>query len=189
MVDTDFSTCTAAREEDLRRLTYIQRTWVEYAARLPERTRYHGRKLVLPPPSKRSAFVQPFILLHRNFIKSYRDLTAYWLRVALYTGKYMTLSFETKLMESSTGYSHGNDLASTRLYPRRHHSPNHRSFLQWCFSKLYGCRLYPSIHRRSRDFFQRTCEWSIWPIIFPHRQYTHWSSISNNHRYFSELSL
>jgi hypothetical protein len=41
--------------------------------------------LKLPPTSARTRFYQPVHLLRRSWIKSYRDLIAYWIRVGMYT--------------------------------------------------------------------------------------------------------
>ena len=43
--------------------------------------------------AEKSSFVkQTFTLLHRLFLKSYRDVLAYWIRVLMYTGLVSTLS-------------------------------------------------------------------------------------------------
>jgi hypothetical protein len=49
-------------------------------------------ELKLDRPSKRVQFKQPFYILHRNFIKSYRDLIAYWIRVGMYSGQSISYS-------------------------------------------------------------------------------------------------
>lgn len=41
---------------------------------------------------RHSAYTAPIPLLHRNWIKSYRDVLPYWVRVAMYTCKLLPCS-------------------------------------------------------------------------------------------------
>ena len=44
----------------------------------------------------------PLTLLHRNFIKSYRDVVAYGIRLAMYTGEYLRLGHDCTYIKSAT---------------------------------------------------------------------------------------
>lgn len=47
---------------------------------------------------------QVFTLLHRSFVKGYRDLTAYWIRVAMYMG--LSIMMGTVWLRLSTHQTH-----------------------------------------------------------------------------------
>ena len=97
VVDTDFAKDQA---NALERLKGITNAWISIGAggsRLDDCSSKEGG-LVLPTVSKNKKFLQPFYLLHRNFIKSYRDLIAYWIRVVMYTG-------ESTVVEDSSNLS------------------------------------------------------------------------------------
>lgn len=86
VVDTDFAKDQA---NALERLKGITNAWISIGAdgsRLDDCSSKEGG-LILPTVSKNKKFRQPLYLLHRNFIKSYRDLIAYWIRVVMYTGE------------------------------------------------------------------------------------------------------
>jgi ABC-2 type transporter len=84
------------REAALLRLEEMQRSW----ARSPEAdallAEINGCKSKMAEGygglssenfSRSNRFIIPFTLLHRSFIKSYRDVVAYGIRIAMYTGK------------------------------------------------------------------------------------------------------
>ncbi|KJX92324.1 ABC transporter like protein [Zymoseptoria brevis] len=87
LTNVDFS---AATKEDQARLDSIFEGWlhsehnqqVEYDLR-----ELRGRPLVCDASGQHPGLVpQVMTLLHRSFIKSYRDIVAYWIRVAMYLG-------------------------------------------------------------------------------------------------------
>lgn len=78
-VDTDFA---KDQIEGLQRLERITNAWAsnqKLSDVVPEKGLAHGIG------GRRTYFMLPFHLFHRNFIKSYRDLIAYWIRVGMYT--------------------------------------------------------------------------------------------------------
>lgn len=85
VVDTDFA---KDQHDALERLKGITTAWRTTSAgsNFPVDPASKEGGLTLPLVSKNKKFLQPFYLLHRNFIKSYRDLIAYWIRVVMYTG-------------------------------------------------------------------------------------------------------
>lgn len=86
VVDTDF----AKDQQDARgRLKGITNAWQATNATVGSQVDSTSKEgvLHLPAVSKSKKFLQPLYLLHRNFIKSYRDLIAYWIRVVMYTGE------------------------------------------------------------------------------------------------------
>jgi hypothetical protein len=54
---------------------------------------------------RHSAYTAPIPLLHRNWIKSYRDVLPYWVRVAMYTCKSIHLPPIPKADEQASLYS------------------------------------------------------------------------------------
>ena len=62
---------------------------------------------------------QVFTLLHRSSVKGYRDLTAYWIRVAMYMG--LAILMGTVWLRLSTNQAHIqpfiNAIVSFLLYP------------------------------------------------------------------------
>jgi hypothetical protein len=92
LVNTDFTHDT---EESARRLSYLRNSWINspYCAAL--NCTILAPRLALTPhvPSISShsldhanPLLTPFTLIHRSFIKSYRDVVAYGIRIAMYMG-------------------------------------------------------------------------------------------------------
>lgn len=137
MVDTDFAVDATVGKERLARL---HAAWAANATSL-EATQtdivaYTNRG----PPTLR----QPLYLLHRSFIKSYRDLTAYWLRVGMYTGELAYVWCAPTDVRAC--YPHGYHLAPTGVYPSRHHPSNHKPFLRWRLPLVHGGSVYTGVH-------------------------------------------
>jgi ABC-type multidrug transport system permease subunit len=86
IVDTDFA---KDQQEGLARLGGITSAWKANESFEEDTSKV---ELKLDKPSKRAQFKQPFYILHRNFIKSYRDLIAYWIRVGMYSGESISYS-------------------------------------------------------------------------------------------------
>jgi hypothetical protein len=86
IVDTDFA---KDQQEGLARLGGITSAWKANESFEEDTSKV---ELKLDRPSKRAQFKQPFYILHRNFIKSYRDLIAYWIRVGMYSGQSISYS-------------------------------------------------------------------------------------------------
>lgn len=86
VVDTDFA---KDQHDALERLKGITTAWRTTSANSNSQVDPVSKEggLSLPAVSKNKKFFQPFFLLHRNLIKSYRDLIAYWIRVVMYTGE------------------------------------------------------------------------------------------------------
>lgn len=87
VVDTDFA---KDQHDALERLKGITTAWRTTSANSSSQLDSVSKEggLSLPSVSKNKKFLQPLYLLHRNFIKSYRDLIAYWIRVVMYTGEF-----------------------------------------------------------------------------------------------------
>lgn len=86
LMNTDFATNQASAIE---RLEDIQRAWAASptAVDLSKRVRsLTAEPLVDVKPSKSSLPVVVASLVHRSFIKSYRDIVAYGIRIAMYVG-------------------------------------------------------------------------------------------------------
>jgi ABC-type multidrug transport system ATPase subunit len=89
LTNTDFS---RNNEQAHTRLDKIHAGWTELgAAKLSADLGFTHAKSTDPPlsittTSKANILLTPMILIHRSFIKSYRDLLTYWLRVAMYLG-------------------------------------------------------------------------------------------------------
>jgi ABC-type multidrug transport system ATPase subunit len=86
LVDTDFTRNEPDRFGQLDRIIH---GWQTVRGMQPSRWYLDTSRpfrLTTSAPG-RSTLVAPFHLLHRNWIKSYRDLIPYWVRVAMYTGK------------------------------------------------------------------------------------------------------
>ena len=88
LVNTDFTRETDQADKNLLAIQNAWQTSVERGELVQAIPGFHAEKHHLPNPNaigtqKRSA---PIILLHRNFIKSYRDILAYGTRIAMYFG-------------------------------------------------------------------------------------------------------
>ena len=84
------------REAALQRLQEMQSSWArspEAEALLAEINGCRNKKaeercyLDSEDFSRSNKFLTPITLLHRSFIKSYRDVVAYGIRIAMYTGR------------------------------------------------------------------------------------------------------
>ena len=67
---------------------------------------------------------QILTLLHRSFVKGYRDLTAYWIRVAMYMG--LAIMMGTVWLRLSTTQAHIQPFinAIVSLFPSQILNPN-----------------------------------------------------------------
>ncbi|KAF4626159.1 hypothetical protein G7Y89_g12004 [Cudoniella acicularis] len=88
LMNIDFASHSAAAEA---RLDEIQQGWVEStgAKQLTgemDAASKDVEPLPVTKPSKRSFFIVLMTLVHRSFIKSYRDVVAYGIRIAMYMG-------------------------------------------------------------------------------------------------------
>ena len=101
LINVDF----AGDQDTVRgRLARLQDTWAESTSAQAVISHSHElasrhragvtTNLELPRGSK---LLIPMTLLHRSFIKSYRDVVAYGIRIAMYTG---TLRLERRSLES-----------------------------------------------------------------------------------------
>lgn len=81
LVDTDFS---KDHEGAMARLKAITDVCAANQAK-SQRTRTTKSGIPHVKSSRRSQAMTPFTLLHRAFIKSYRDVIPYWIRVLMYT--------------------------------------------------------------------------------------------------------
>ena len=124
LVNVDFARDRAFADQ---RLHDIQAAWNA----TPDRTEAlqhkslgaHNNLLALSPGlSKRSKILIPLTLIHRNFIKSYRDIVVYGIRIAMYMGKpknrRMPLAVLLKRFRSCD--HDGHSLAPTLHHPRRY---------------------------------------------------------------------
>ena len=77
------------REVARHKLAQLQAKWADTASSLPENENarsWHSLDHSLSQSARRRTYTMPLILLHRLFIKSYRDVIAYGIRLAMYTG-------------------------------------------------------------------------------------------------------
>jgi hypothetical protein len=84
IVNVDFASDRDGAEKTLRD---IHAAWADREAAMPQVA--SGESLRGPNVlelRKRNQFTIPLILLHRNIIKSYRDVFAYGIRIAMYLG-------------------------------------------------------------------------------------------------------
>ena len=98
LVNVDFATDSRAAKQKLAK---IHSAWSESS----ENTAIFAKTTGPPGGSTKGslsagaqsgptkAFI-PLTLLHRNFIKSYRDVVAYGIRLAMYTGRYLLLGHD-----------------------------------------------------------------------------------------------
>ena len=75
-----------------KRLSDIQDAWAttwQKTGKTHEKLREVSTVIEVPivKSSRRSKLLIPLILIHRNFIKSYRDVVVYGIRVAMYMGR------------------------------------------------------------------------------------------------------
>ena len=89
LVNVDFASDQTEAEQRLARITNL---WRDVARRPPESQTAAASfdraatPLSLAPLTKRSQLLIPVTLLHRNWIKSYRDVLMYGIRIAMYLG-------------------------------------------------------------------------------------------------------
>ena len=89
IVNVDFASDQVEAEQRLARITNL---WRDSARRPPESQNDAAsfeptaNPVSLPPLTKRSQLLIPITLVHRNWIKSYRDVLMYGIRIAMYLG-------------------------------------------------------------------------------------------------------
>lgn len=89
LVNTDFSSDPTAAAE---RLNHLHKSWANSSEATAVSGKIHAQSSgPLPSPTlsmqkSASSFSIPFTLMHRSFIKSYRDIVAYGIRIAMYMG-------------------------------------------------------------------------------------------------------
>lgn len=83
MVNLDFD---KDRSRAQRQVSRLISAWKEREPLEPIPPK-ESTQLTIAPALNRMRLARPIHLLHRSFIKSYRDLVAYWIRVAMYTCK------------------------------------------------------------------------------------------------------
>lgn len=95
LINIDFATNQDLARE---RLEQLQRCWrssaqADSVSREIAAGNQATKKSILPDEkqSRANFFVVVLALLHRSFIKSYRDVVAYGVRIAMYTGKQFSL--------------------------------------------------------------------------------------------------
>jgi len=89
LTNVDFASDRAAAD---KKLDEIHTAWSQKAATPQEggdEEKPAGVKM--PELSRKSKVMIPFTLLYRNFIKSYRDVFAYGIRIAMYFGMLTSL--------------------------------------------------------------------------------------------------
>lgn len=89
LVNVDFALDRAEAEQRLARITHLWRD----STRRPQESQNNDASfdtsalpINLDPVTKRSQLLIPITLLHRNWIKSYRDFLMYGVRIAMYIG-------------------------------------------------------------------------------------------------------
>lgn len=107
ITNVDFSTQSDAEQSRLDRITSAWRQSPQ-AANLQRNVQSSAAlgedQLLGSTGQKPSTMHQVFTLLHRSFIKSYRDLTAYWIRVVMYMG--LAIMMGTVWLRLSTDQAH-----------------------------------------------------------------------------------
>jgi hypothetical protein len=149
LVDTDFARDKA---NSAARLDRIIRGWQVKGPKPVSRSFLNTHSIRLDGTHRRTSLTAPFHLLHRNWLKSYRDVLPYWVRVAMYTCTSIRLNQSYCLAHRRRScHPHGHMLAATRSFPERHTTTNNSDLFRRRLSQLYGCSLYSRIHRRSSD--------------------------------------
>ena len=132
LVNTDF-----VRDHDTaeQQLTVIHDAWASSTERMglletipdsspiEDEKRQHGLSFTMPLRQKRLA---PLILLHRNFIKSYRDILAYGTRIAMYFGLAIMMGKQRRLSTAAPKSSMLTDILQAPPGSASHIT-NHRS--------------------------------------------------------------
>ena len=108
ITNVDFSTHSETEQSRLDRIT---NAWEQsaQAARVQREIQNcaavsEDQLLLSTSGQKPSTMHQVFTLLHRSFVKGYRDLTAYWIRVAMYMG--LSIMMGTVWLRLSTHQTH-----------------------------------------------------------------------------------
>lgn len=119
-------------------------------------------------------------LLHRSFIKSYRDVVAYGIRIAMYLGMTtITISQLQRLISHRSGYHDGYRVASASSISGIHSvfyqcncefsydseyedSFTYEAVLRLCFYVFHGCSLRAGILGRPRNLRKRKGQRAIW---------------------------
>jgi ABC-type multidrug transport system ATPase subunit len=123
----------------------------------------------------KSKLLIPFTLLHRNFIKSYRDVFAYGIRIAMYLGKFPLFLYHlrSKLTKSRPSNNDGHRLAAPRHNTRRHPTLCQLHLLRSRLHLLHGRRLRPRLPRRPPHLPQRARKRPLRPHRLHNRQFPH----------------
>lgn len=126
--------------------------------------------------SKPSIARQVLTLLHRSFIKSYRDLTAYWIRVAMYMG--LAVMMGTVWLRLSADQDHIQPFINAIVSVGSVHPTGYQkkriklttptpTVLRLSLHVLHGRRLRPCLPRRPCHVRQRTRQRTLRPDRLP----------------------
>jgi hypothetical protein len=107
MMNIDFASQNEAASARLHRM---QRGWVSSSkvrnlALEIESVLDEKAPLYIDKPSKKNFSVVLTTLIHRSFVKSYRDVVAYGIRLAMYTGLAIMVSIWQPIFQFSEQYS------------------------------------------------------------------------------------
>jgi ABC-2 type transporter len=107
LVNVDFASNRMEAEQRLARITEL---WTDSSRRPPESRNFAAsfdpaaRPVSFTPLTRRSQLLIPITLLHRNWIKSYRDVIMYGIRIAMYLGLAIMMGTVWLRLESGQEY-------------------------------------------------------------------------------------
>lgn len=140
-----------------------------------------GQRIHVGGPFKGPSFLsQVTTLLHRSFVKSYRDIVTYWIRVAMYMG--LAIMMGTVWLRLSPQQDHIQPfvnaiVSSSDMLPFLL-SLTCNTVLRLSVHELHGCCVRPSIPRGPLNFRQGARQRPLWTHGVPGFQLPHRSSIS-----------
>ena len=187
LVNVDFALDDAAVAQRLKR---IVDEW-SISSKRPMETRErpasfdpNAHEVNIVPLTRRSQLLIPLTLLHRNYIKSYRDVVMYGIRIAMYLGmfNFFPLSVQPSsvllLMCNVRSCHHdGHRLAPPRQRPGLHPAVHQRHFLRLGLHVLHGRGLRARLPRGSCDLHQGAGQRALRSHQLPGRQFLDWITI------------
>lgn len=179
LVNIDFaSTSEGAQDAAKKDLDTIFEGWSKSERCRTERSELKGldsdRKLHVGGEQQKPNFIaQVGTLLHRSFIKSYRDLVTYWIRLAMYIG--LAIMMGTVWLRLSDAQQNIQPIinAIVCIFPI---TPSYSvkltlfPVLRLCLHVLHGGSIRASLPRRPRLVRQRARQWTLRPNRLPHLQ-------------------
>ena len=180
ITNADFSTQSSSAESQLGRISESWRQ-SDQARKLEREIQVcegSGETYLRPSTSaqKPSTIRQVFTLLHRSSTKGYRDLTAYWIRVAMYVG--LAIMMGTVWLRLSTDQAHIQPFinAIVRSPVSKSTIPTDKPWfivLRICFHVVHGCCIRTCVSGGPSNLRQRAVQRPLWPHGIPGLEFSH----------------